>query len=197
MHMCHALGFARDSLIAFCCFFIHSILPFIFLNAGSSIARRLLDRINFRTKLFNLSIANEKHVAIVGFGLGGLATFFNLIKNHQENSGKLVVRIFEKSPLFLKGNAYSTKNEKAQKAEFVQCPTSSKNTFSQCFSMACKVGKVVNGVPTADCLCPQNSNIEETTAVPSGAAFFTVAGQFNKNVKDVCTRNPVGGPAPN
>ena len=94
-------------------------------------------------------------------------------------------------------NAYSTKTEKAQKAEFVQCPTSSKNTFSQCFSMACKVGKVVNGVPTADCLCPQNSNIEETTAVPSGAAFFTVAGQFNKNVKDVCTRNPVGGPAPN
>ena len=110
VHMFHALGFARDSLIAFCCFFIHSILPFIFLTAGSSITRRLLDRINFRTKLFNLSIANEKHVAIIGFGLGGLVTFFNLVKNHQENSGKLVVRIFEKSPLFLKGNAYSTKN---------------------------------------------------------------------------------------
>lgn len=110
VHMRHALGFARDSLIAFCCFFIHSILPFIFLTAGNSTARKLLNRINFRTKLVNLSTANEKHVAIVGFGLSGLVTFFNLVKNHQADSGKLVVRIFEKSSVLLKGTAYSTKS---------------------------------------------------------------------------------------
>jgi len=90
-------------------------------------------------------------------------------------------------------NAYSTKNPKVQKAEIVKCPTSTANTFSQCFSMACKIGKVINGVPTADCLCPQNTNIEETAAVPAGTAYTTAAGQFNRNGKDVCTMNPVGG----
>ncbi len=110
VHMRHALGFARDSLIAFCCFFTHSILPFIFLTTGSATTKKLLNRIIFRTKLINLSTTNEKHLAIVGFGLSGLLTFFNLVKNHQASSGKLVVRIFEKSPIPLKGTAYSTKN---------------------------------------------------------------------------------------
>ncbi|MBU6141339.1 MAG: FAD/NAD(P)-binding protein [Proteobacteria bacterium] len=110
VHMGHALGFARDSLIAFFCFFTHSILPFIFLTTGSSTTKKLLNRINFRTKLINLATTNEKHVAIVGFGMSGLIAFYNLVKNYPASSGKLVVRIFEKSPSLVKGTAYSTKN---------------------------------------------------------------------------------------
>lgn len=109
-HMCHSLGFARDSLIAGCSFLTHSIFPFILLSLGSSTTKKLHSRILYRTKLINLAVTNEKHVAIVGFGLSGLLTFDNLVKNHQADSGKLVVRIFEKSPVIVKGTAYSTKS---------------------------------------------------------------------------------------
>jgi hypothetical protein len=110
VHMFHAFGFARDSLIAFCFFLTHSIFPFIFLTSGSSTIRRLLARISLRTKFVEIEITKNQQVAIVGFGLSGLLTFFNLVKNYQSSNRKLKVTIFEKSHTAPKGVAYSTKN---------------------------------------------------------------------------------------
>ena len=111
VHMFHALGFARDSLIAFCCFFTHSIFPFFFLTTGSSTTRRLLARIGLRGKFIDIEITKNKQVAIVGLGLSGLLTFFNLLQKYQPSSQKLKITIFEKSLLSPKGIAYSTTNQ--------------------------------------------------------------------------------------
>lgn len=110
VHMYHALGFARDALKSFGFFFTHSFFPFLFLTNGSDNLKRLLARIVLRGKFIEIAITKNKQVAIVGFGLSGLLSFFNLVKNFSATDKKLKVVIFEKSHLSPKGIAYGTKN---------------------------------------------------------------------------------------
>ncbi len=110
VHMFHALGFARDSLKSFGFFLTHSFFPFLFLTNGSDNLKRLLARIVLRGKFIEIAITKNKQVAIVGFGLSGLLSFFNLVKNFPTNGKKLKVVIFEKSHLSPKSVAYGTKN---------------------------------------------------------------------------------------
>jgi len=63
-----------------------------------------------KTELSANITSKNNHIAIVGFGVSGLLTFLNIVKNYQKSSENLTIHIFEKSQFFPKGIAYSTKN---------------------------------------------------------------------------------------
>ncbi len=51
-----------------------------------------------------------QNIAIIGCGLSGLLILYNIIRNHQNPNCHLKIRVFDNSPNFPKGIAYSTKS---------------------------------------------------------------------------------------
>ncbi len=51
-----------------------------------------------------------KNVAIIGCGLSGLLVLHNIVHNYQNHNSSLKIRVFDNSPSFPKGTAYSTKS---------------------------------------------------------------------------------------
>lgn len=111
-HMRHSLYFGINCLRASFFLFTHALFPFIFLTNGSSILKKLYHTMSLRNQVGKLASTNsqDRHVAIIGFGLSGLLAFLNLVTNYKKSPAKLVIRVFEKSRFFTKGIAYSTKN---------------------------------------------------------------------------------------
>lgn len=110
VHMRHAFYFCRNCFAAFLALLVHCIIPSCFVTTGSSIIGKLHKIMSVRAEVATIASSNDRHVAIVGFGLSGLLAFLDIVEKYQPSCGKLVIRIFEKSRFFSKGVAYSTKN---------------------------------------------------------------------------------------
>ena len=110
VHMRHAFYFCRNCLKASAALSIHSAAPFLFKTTGSTIISNLHNIMTIRSQAAAIENSKDQHVAIVGFGLSGLLAFTNIVRNYEKSSGKLVIRIFDKSHSSPKGTAYSTKN---------------------------------------------------------------------------------------
>ena len=109
-HFCHAFYFCVNCVISSFTLLVHCLMPFFFVANGSSIIKKLYKIMSIRTQVADLTNNKDKHIAIVGFGASGLLTFFNLVKNYQPSSNKLIIKVFEKNHNLPKGIAYSTKN---------------------------------------------------------------------------------------
>lgn len=111
-HMSHSLYFCVNCLKAAFFLLTHALFPFVFLTNGSTLLKKLYHTMSLRNQVGKLAAVNstDTHVAIIGFGLSGLLAFLNLVKNYENTSRKLTIRVFEKSRFFTKGIAYSTKN---------------------------------------------------------------------------------------
>lgn len=65
--------------------------------------------------------------------------------------------------------------------------------ISQCWSMVCEIGDVINGTPTANCSCPLGESPQGGLITPT-ISSVTGAGQGNPTA---CEQNPVSAPLQN
>lgn len=74
----------------------------------------------------------------------------------------------------------------ATRAKVQSCSGKNAAGSTNCFSMKCSYGEVINGTQTADCLCPIGQ-------IKTGTGFLTEAGQGDPAA---CTEHPVAAPNP-